>query len=64
MPEDLLAQLKEAAELSNVTELESVLDEVAKQSPEAGRLAAHLRGLSQDFKMDEILEILRSIQDQ
>lgn len=39
----------------------SVLDEVAKQSPEASKLVVHLRGLSQDFKMDEILEILETV---
>ena len=62
LPEDLLGRLKEAAEFSSVTELDKTLNEVESVSPEAGRLAVHLRGLSQDFKMDEILKILEEIQ--
>ena len=62
LPEDLLQRLKQAAEVSSVTELEQTLDEMKKLGPEAGRLAAHLRGLSQDFKMDEILDILVKIE--
>ena len=62
LPEDLLQRLKEAAEFSSVTELDKTLDEVERFSPVAGRLAGRLRGLSQDFKMDEILGILEEIQ--
>ncbi len=62
LPADLLARLKAAAEVSGVTELEQILDEVEKQSPEEGRLAGHLRGLSQDFKLDEILSILDQLE--
>ena len=61
LPGDLLGRLKQAAELSNVTELERTLNEVEKLGPEESRLAAHLRGLSQDFKMEEILEVLQNI---
>ena len=61
LPEGLLQRLKQAAEVSSVTELEQTLDEVEKLGPEAGRLAARLRGLSQDFKMDEILDTLEKI---
>jgi signal transduction histidine kinase/CheY-like chemotaxis protein len=61
LPDDLRERLVKAAELSSVTELEQTLDEVQKIGPEAGRLATHLRSLSQDFKMDEILTLLRKI---
>ena len=37
---DLLASLREAAEMANVTELEQMLDDLAAQQPEARRLAA------------------------
>ena len=58
LPDGLMARLRQAAEASNVTELESTLDEVAELGPEAARVAARLRELSQDFRMDEILGIL------
>jgi signal transduction histidine kinase/ligand-binding sensor domain-containing protein/CheY-like chemotaxis protein len=58
LPDDLRQRLVKAAELSSVTELEQVLDEVVDLGPEATRLAEHLRDLSQDFKMDEILTLL------
>ena len=61
LPEDLFRRLEQAAEFSNVTELEQTLEEVGNISPEASRLAAHLHSLSQDFKMDEILDVLREI---
>ncbi len=61
LPEPLFLRLKEAAELSNVTELERTLNEVEKIGPEQNRLASHLRALSQDFKMEEILSILEQL---
>ena len=61
LPEDLLASLKRAAEISSVTELESLLGDVHRLGECEARLAAHLRGLSQDFKMDEIVGILHKI---
>lgn len=62
LPKDLYLGLKEAARFSKVTELEKILDAVESRSPEAVQLAGHLRGLSQDFKMDEILRILEDIE--
>ena len=58
LSEDTISKLREATELSNVTELERILDDIQKQNPEASAFTAHLRGLSQDFKMDQILQIL------
>jgi signal transduction histidine kinase/CheY-like chemotaxis protein len=62
LPEDLINRLKEAAELYNVTTLERTLEDVAALGPEPSRLAARLRELSQDFRMDEILGILTEIE--
>ncbi|OGG45984.1 MAG: hypothetical protein A3F84_17405 [Candidatus Handelsmanbacteria bacterium RIFCSPLOWO2_12_FULL_64_10] len=62
LPEPLLKRLREAAEMSNVTVLEKTLDEVEKLGTEESRLAAHLRALSQDFKMEEILSILEQME--
>ena len=55
---DLVGKLKEAAEMANVTELEQMLDDLQAQQPEVGPMAIHLRNLSQDFQMNEILTIL------
>ena len=62
LPEDLWQRLRQAAEGSSVTELEQALDEVGMLGEGERRLADHLRGLSQDFKMEEILSILEGIQ--
>ncbi|MBI2965513.1 MAG: response regulator [Chloroflexi bacterium] len=61
LSEPLLKRLREAAELSSVTDLEEALGEVERLGPQEGRLSAHLRTLSQDFKMEEILKILEEI---
>ena len=61
LSQTVLDALKETAELANVTELERLLDNLEKQNPEASAFAAHLRGLSQDFKMDDILQILANL---
>ena len=61
IPDDLLGTIRRAAEMSSVTELEQALREVESIGGEAARLAAKLRELSQDFKMDEILGILEEI---
>lgn len=62
LPEDLLQRLRQTAEFSSVTELEGILDEMEALSPEAGQLAARLRELSQDFKMEEILSVLQEME--
>ena len=61
LPGDLLRRLKEAAELSSVTDLETTLEEVDRLGPQESRLSAHLRRLSQDFKIEEILSILEQM---
>ena len=61
LPQDLITSLREAAELYNVTTLERTLEDVAALGPDASRLAARLRELSQDFRMEEILGILEEI---
>ena len=59
---DLLGHLREAAEMANVTELEQMLDDLEAQQPTMRQLAAHLRGLSQDFQMNELLAVLDQLQ--
>jgi len=55
---DLLGRLREAAEMANVTELEQMLDDLETQQPETRQLAAHLRDLSQEFQMSDLLAVL------
>jgi CheY-like chemotaxis protein len=62
VPEDVLQRLRAAAKVSNVTELERELDGVEAMGPAGQNLAAHLRRLSQDFEMDEILTILDAVE--
>ena len=59
---DLLSRLREAAEMANVTELEQMLDDLEAQQPDTHQLAAHLRDLSQDFQMNELLAVLDQLQ--
>ena len=64
LPPELFQHLKNAAELSSVTELEKYLDEVERLGGGASRLATHLRALSQDFRMEEVLAILDRLGEQ
>jgi len=61
LPENLFLCLKEAAELYSVTELESYLDEVSQLGEDGHLLAEHLRGLSQKYDMEAILNVLSEI---
>ena len=63
LPEELLVRLKQAAEFSNVTNLEKNLSEVEKVGTEGERFARRLRQLSQDLEMDQIIEILEQVKE-
>ena len=62
LPTALAQRLKEAAELTSVTELEGLLDEVEELGQAGQPLAAHLRQLSQDFDMDGVIALLDGIE--
>ena len=62
LPQELYERLKAAAEFYSITELRQGLDEVEQLGEEAGRLAAHLRELSQEFDMEKILAILDEVE--
>jgi signal transduction histidine kinase/DNA-binding response OmpR family regulator len=62
LPEGLCGRLAEAAELSSITELGKVLDEVEELGTENDALIERLRELAQNFEMDEILEILEKVE--
>ena len=62
LPEALHGRLAEAAELSSVTELGKVLDEVEELGTENDPLVERLRDLAQNFEMDDILEILEKVE--
>ncbi|MCH8291454.1 response regulator [Candidatus Poribacteria bacterium] len=62
MPEELLAQMKNKAELYEVTELREHLKEVEALGPEGKRLAEQLRALVQSYDMDSVLKILEEIE--
>jgi signal transduction histidine kinase/ligand-binding sensor domain-containing protein/DNA-binding response OmpR family regulator len=61
LPTALAQRLKEAAELTSVTELEGLLDEVEELGEAGQPLAKHLRQLSQDFDMDGVIAVLDGI---
>ena len=61
MPADLRASLIEAAEVRGVTALESHLKTLEQLGDNHRSLAAHLRQLQQQFRMDAVLEVLREI---
>jgi signal transduction histidine kinase/ligand-binding sensor domain-containing protein/CheY-like chemotaxis protein len=62
LPVELLARLRHAAEMYSVTEFESYLMEVETAGVAGQRLAAQLRELSRNVKIDEILTILNRMQ--
>jgi signal transduction histidine kinase/DNA-binding response OmpR family regulator len=62
LPAALAQRLKEAAELTSVTELEGLLDEVAALGQAGRHLAEYLHQLSQDFDMDGVIAVLDKIE--
>ncbi|NKB68937.1 MAG: response regulator [Candidatus Latescibacteria bacterium] len=61
LPTDLLAQLRQAAALGQVTQLEEALEQVRLLDEPGQRLADQLTALSRDLDMDNILHILDQI---
>ena len=61
LPADLLAQLRQAAELYDVTNLERHLQAVEQLDDPAPQLAAHLRALRQQLDMEGILAVLHQL---
>jgi signal transduction histidine kinase/DNA-binding NarL/FixJ family response regulator len=62
LPPDLLAKLRNAAEMYSVTEFESHLGEMAALGDAGKTLAARLLELSRDVQMDEILKLLNEVE--
>jgi hypothetical protein len=62
LPEELFARLKASAEISDVSALESCLDELEQLGPEGHALARELHRWSREYAIDHILEILREIE--
>ena len=58
LPAALWAQLRQAAEVSNVTQVRQVLDEVEGQEAFVG----HLRRLAENFEMEAIMQILDEVE--
>ena len=58
MPDDLLQRLRAAAESGNVTGLDRELATLEQLGPVAADLALHLRRLSRELQMDEVLATL------
>ena len=61
LPKDLFERLKEAAEISSVTELTSYLKEIESLGEAGQRLAEHLREPIRNYDMETILNILSEI---
>lgn len=64
LPRELLARLKETAELGHVAEFEGTLDEVRAIGEDGLLLAEQLLRLSRNFDMERILDILRAIENE
>ena len=61
LPTALHSQIKEAAELYNISTLEACLDEVEQLGNDGGRLAKYLQELVSNYDMDGILNVLAEI---
>jgi signal transduction histidine kinase/ligand-binding sensor domain-containing protein/CheY-like chemotaxis protein len=62
LPDDLLANLRNATRLNNVTNIERCLKELEQLGDASRRLAVHLRRLKQQFDMRAIGSILGELQ--
>ena len=63
LPAALRAQLHQAAEMHNVTEVKNCLDQVQALGAEEAHLAAHLGELVQRYDLESVLKILEKIDD-
>ncbi|NKB65894.1 MAG: response regulator [Candidatus Latescibacteria bacterium] len=63
VPTDLAERLVDAAELGQVTRLETGLEELAKLGAQEARLADHLRALRRQHDMDGVISILSQVDD-
>ena len=63
LPAALRAQLHQAAEMYNVTEVKNCLDQVQALGVEEAHLAAHLGELVQRYDLEEVLKVLEKIDD-
>jgi hypothetical protein len=61
VPQALLDHLREAARVYRVTELEEGLGELARLDDQGRQLAEHLRGLSRQYDMKAIADILEGM---
>lgn len=61
LPEALLSEMKNAAELHQITTLEKFIEKVASLGGGAEKLAAHLKPLLKKYDMGGILDILNKI---
>ena len=61
LPDDLAGKIREAAELSSVTELEDLIGRVGQLEGGGDRLAERLHQLNQDFDMDGVLALLDEV---
>ena len=62
LPPALVERLTEAVTFRQVTQMESCFREMEQLSPGAGQMAAHLRELRQQHRMEEILSLLKETQ--
>ncbi|MBC8286805.1 MAG: PAS domain S-box protein [Nitrospinae bacterium] len=61
LPEALLSEMKNAAELHQITTLEKFIEEITSLGGGAEKLAAHLKPLLKKYDMNGILDILNKI---
>jgi len=61
LSEDLYLQLKEAAEIHNVTQVKKYIGELEGLGKDGARIAGHLLGLCRNYDMDGILAVLEKM---
>ena len=62
VPVELLARIKESAELYSTTELREQIEELSKHNPDANGAIARLHELNESGAMEEIVELLTQAQ--
>ena len=62
IPEDIYEQLKEFADLYNITGLEKTLEELSQRNGTTKQLLEHLRQLTNTYDMEGLLKALEQIQ--
>jgi signal transduction histidine kinase/DNA-binding NarL/FixJ family response regulator len=61
LPDELFQKLKDAAEMSNITTLEKIIDKIQQIDENCHELGVHIKKILGRYQMDKIVEIIKKL---